>query len=126
MHHALAALLILTPSLALAHCELRGSSPAEGARLTAPPTEILLRCNEPVQVTFLRLLDAAGQPLPLRRAGDASPRREERAAPAAPRPRTGNGWRGGAHASRALHPHRGLAHVAGLLGGGGGGLGPSD
>ena len=86
MHHALAALLILAPSIALAHSELRGSSPAEGARLTAPPAEILLRFNEPVQVTFLRLQDVAGQPLPLRRAGDAAPRREERAVPAAPIP----------------------------------------
>ena len=86
MHHALAAFLILAPGLALAHSELRGSSPAEGARLTAPPAEILLRFNEPVQVTFLRLLDAAGQPLALRRAGDAAPRREEGAVPAAPLP----------------------------------------
>ncbi|MBX9752455.1 MAG: copper resistance protein CopC [Roseococcus sp.] len=86
MRHALAALLILAPSLALAHSELRGSSPADGARLTAPPAEFLLRFNEPVQVTFLRLTDAAGQTLPLRRAGDAAPRREERALPQDPLP----------------------------------------
>lgn len=86
MRDALAALLILAPGLALAHSELRGSSPADGARLSAPPGEIVLRFNEPVQVTFLRLLDAAGQPLPLRRAGGAAPRREERAVPEPPLP----------------------------------------
>jgi methionine-rich copper-binding protein CopC len=86
MQHALAALLILAPGLALAHSELRGSTPAEGARLAGPPAEILLRFNEPVQVTFLRLQDAAGQTLPLRRPTDAAPRREERAMPTAPVP----------------------------------------
>ncbi|MBS7788672.1 copper resistance protein CopC [Roseococcus sp. SDR] len=86
MRNLLAALLILAPGLALAHSELRSSSPADGARLTGPPAEFLLRFNEAVQVTSLRLLDAAGQPLPLRRAGDAAPRREERATPEAPLP----------------------------------------
>lgn len=86
MKIALVALLILVPGLALAHSELRGSTPAEGARLTDPPSEILLRFNEPVQVTFLRLLDAAGQPIALRRPSDPAPRREERAMPESPIP----------------------------------------
>lgn len=75
-------LLPLAAAPAWAHSELRGSIPAEGARLTAPPAELTLRFNEPVQVTFLRLLDAAGQPIALRRDPDPSPRREERAIPA--------------------------------------------
>jgi methionine-rich copper-binding protein CopC len=86
MRHALAAALILLPGLALAHSELSGSTPAAGARLAAAPTEFVLRFNEPVQVTSLRLLDAAGQALPLQRAGDASPGREARATPATPLP----------------------------------------
>lgn len=86
MRHALAALLIFAPGLALAHSELRSSTPAEGARLAAPPAEFLLRFNEPVQVTALRLLDAGGQALPLQRPSEATPRREERATPAAPMP----------------------------------------
>lgn len=69
---------------ALGHSELRGSTPAEGARLVAPPAELILRFNEPVQVTFLRLLDAAGQPIALRREHNPAPRREERAVPATP------------------------------------------
>lgn len=86
MRHALAAALILLPGLALAHSELSGSTPPQGARLTAPPAEFQLRFNEAVQVTSLRLLDAAGQPLPLQRAGDAAPAREARATPTAPLP----------------------------------------
>lgn len=81
-----AAALLLLPGLALAHSELSGSTPAPGARLATPPAEFVLRFNEAVQVTSLRLLDAAGQALPLRRAGDATPRREERAAPEGPLP----------------------------------------
>lgn len=86
MRYALAAALILFPSLAFAHSELSGSTPAQGARLAAPPAEFVLRFNEPVQVTSLRLLDAAGQAQPLHRAGDATPAREARATPAAPLP----------------------------------------
>ena len=86
MRHLLAAALILLPSLAFAHSELSGSTPAAGARLTVAPTEFVLRFNEPVQVTALRLIDAAGQALPLQRAGDATPAREARATPAAALP----------------------------------------
>ncbi|WPB87324.1 copper resistance CopC family protein [Sediminicoccus rosea] len=86
MRFLLAALLILAPGLALAHSELSGSTPPQGARLAAPPGEFVLRFNEPVQVTSLRLFDAAGQALPLQREGDAAPRREARATPAAPLP----------------------------------------
>jgi methionine-rich copper-binding protein CopC len=86
MRHVLAAALFLLPGLAAAHSELRGSTPAEGARLTAPPAEFVLRFNEAVQVTALRLLDATGTALPLQRPSDPAPRREERAAPTAPLP----------------------------------------
>lgn len=86
MSRLLALLLLLAPGLAAAHSELRGSTPAEGARLTTAPAEFILRFNEPVQVTFLRLLGPTEQPIALRRANDPAPRREERAAPAAPLP----------------------------------------
>ncbi len=67
-----------------AHSELRGSTPASGARLDASPQDILLRFNEPVQVTSFRLVDGAGRSLPLRRPGGADPAPEARAVPAAP------------------------------------------
>jgi methionine-rich copper-binding protein CopC len=37
---------------ALAHTELIGSSPADGATLTTPPAEVLLEFSEPVQAEF--------------------------------------------------------------------------
>lgn len=86
MFKALTALFLIIPAMALAHSELRGSEPPEGARLTMPPPEFILRFNEPVQVTFLRLFDAGNQPIALTRGNDPAPRREERALPAAPLP----------------------------------------
>jgi methionine-rich copper-binding protein CopC len=86
MVRTLLLLALLWPGFAAAHSELRGSLPADGARLSTAPAELILRFNEPVQVTFLRLLDAGDQPIALRRAPDATPRREERAVPAAALP----------------------------------------
>jgi methionine-rich copper-binding protein CopC len=86
MSRLLALLLMLAPGLAAAHSELRGSTPADGARLATAPAEFILRFNEPVQVTFLRLLGPIEQPIALRRAADPAPRREERASPAAALP----------------------------------------
>ena len=37
---------------AVAHTELIGSSPADGATLTTPPAEVLLEFSEPVQTEF--------------------------------------------------------------------------
>lgn len=82
----LLALLLLFPVHALAHSELRVSVPAEGARLTAPPAELLLRFNEMVQVTTLRLRDSTGREQPLQRATGTEPTRELRATPSAPLP----------------------------------------
>ncbi len=90
-----------------AHSELRRSVPADGAVLSAPPAELRLVFNEPVQVTLVRLMDAEGQSALLRRDGDASASREEVAVPAAPlRPGT---WRLEWRAISADgHPIRGL------------------
>jgi methionine-rich copper-binding protein CopC len=74
------------PGPVRAHSELRRAEPAQGAVLAESPTELRLAFNEPVQVTTFRLLDAAGRAVPLRRDGDASPSREERAVPVAPIP----------------------------------------
>ncbi|WP_027285586.1 copper resistance CopC family protein [Rubritepida flocculans] len=79
-------LSLLLPWPALAHSELRGSVPAPGARLAAPPEEILLRFNERVQVTALRLRDASGRTIALRRQAGAEPAQEARATPEAPLP----------------------------------------
>jgi copper resistance protein C len=48
---------------ALAHTELIGSSPADGATLTTPPAEVLLEFSEPVQAEFgqVAVLDDAEQ-----------------------------------------------------------------
>ena len=68
---ALLAAVSLAPAAAHAHSEVRHSSPADGAVLAAPPTEIVLTFTEPMQVSALRLLDAAGRETPLRREGGA-------------------------------------------------------
>lgn len=78
--------LLAAPVPALAHSELRESTPAQDARLAHPPAEIVLRFNERVQVTALRLLGADGRALPLRRPGGSEPAQEARATPATPLP----------------------------------------
>ena len=65
---------------ARAHSLLLGSTPAEGAALREAPAEILLRFNEPVQLTALRLFAADNAEWPLRRTREAAPRPEHRAA----------------------------------------------
>ena len=54
---------------ALAHSELRLSSPAQGARLATPPAELVLGFNEGVQVTAVRLHRAEGGEIALARPG---------------------------------------------------------
>lgn len=76
---ALAAVLLL-PAAARAHSELRGSEPADGARLAAPPAELVLRFNERVQLTALTLRDAAGRETRVALPRDTTPRAEERLA----------------------------------------------
>jgi methionine-rich copper-binding protein CopC len=82
---AAAALLAGAPA-ALAHSELRTSQPAEGARLALPPATIELRFNEPVQLTALALVDAAGRRTRIALPADTTPRAVERlpAPPLAP------------------------------------------
>jgi methionine-rich copper-binding protein CopC len=62
---ACAPLLAATP--ALAHSELRSSSPASGARLAGPPAALVLNFNEPVQVTATRLYREGGGEIELPR-----------------------------------------------------------
>jgi methionine-rich copper-binding protein CopC len=80
----LALLLLALPGAARAHSELRATAPAEGATLARAPAEIVLRFNEAVHVTALRLHDAEGRALPLRR--DATPAQAAREARALPPP----------------------------------------
>jgi copper resistance protein C len=47
-----AAICLAAASPAVAHTELIGSSPADGATLTTPPAEVLLEFSEPVQAEF--------------------------------------------------------------------------
>lgn len=75
------ALLLLLPLPALAHSELRSTIPAEGARLEAPPAELVLRFNEMVQVTALRLRDGGGRAHALQSSVGTQPAREVRATP---------------------------------------------
>jgi len=64
------ALLVLVGSLLLwsqaawGHASLVAASPAPGAVLDRPPAEIVLKFNEPVGVTVLRLFGPQGQPVP--------------------------------------------------------------
>jgi copper transport protein len=73
------ALGLLAARHAAAHSLLLASAPAEGATLGEPPSGIVLRFNEPVQLTALRLFAADGTEWPLRRMGDLAPRPEHRA-----------------------------------------------
>lgn len=89
MLRAMRALLLpflLLAGPGLAHSELRGSDPPDNARLSGPPAAIVLRFNEPVQVTALRLQDGAGAPVGLRRAARRDPAPSERAEPTAALP----------------------------------------
>jgi methionine-rich copper-binding protein CopC len=52
---------------ALAHSELRASKPAHGQRLDVAPPKLELHFNEKVQVTAVRLFDAAGKERPIER-----------------------------------------------------------
>jgi methionine-rich copper-binding protein CopC len=63
-----------------AHSVLLGSTPAEGAALPAAPAGIVLRFNEPVRLTALRLFAADNAEWPLRRMRDMAPRAEHQAA----------------------------------------------
>jgi methionine-rich copper-binding protein CopC len=84
-------LLLLLPLPAVAHSELRGSEPVDGAHLATPPAALILRFNEPVQVTALRLLDASGTSVALRRSAETRPAAIARAEPAATLP--SGSWR---------------------------------
>lgn len=59
-------LLLTAPAgRALAHAELVGSEPADGATLEAPPPAITLRFSEPVTPIRLRLVGPTGAPMAL-------------------------------------------------------------
>lgn len=88
---ALLAPALLLPHAAAAHSQLRGSTPAEGATLAEAPAELILRFNEPVQLTALRLLAADNTDVPLRRTRDMAPRPEHRAG--LPRDLAPGAWR---------------------------------
>ena len=63
--------LALGAGEAWAHAALVETTPADGARLEAPPAEVVLRFNEPVTTMAMRLLDASGAPAALRTAPTA-------------------------------------------------------
>lgn len=46
------AALTLTAAAALAHAKLQTSTPADGATVTVPPTELRLTYNEPIEVSM--------------------------------------------------------------------------
>ncbi len=68
---AAALALALCAGEAWAHAALVETAPADGARLEAPPAEVVLRFNEPVTPIAVRLLDASGAPVALRTAPTA-------------------------------------------------------
>jgi len=53
-------LALLWSALALAHAHLTGSSPADGAQVTAAPTELVLSFSEAAQLTALAIARAGG------------------------------------------------------------------
>ncbi|WP_431858536.1 copper resistance protein CopC [Azospirillum sp.] len=59
-----ALLLVWAAGAAWAHAVLRETVPPDGARLDAPPHEVVLRFNEPVAPIAVQILDAAGSAVP--------------------------------------------------------------
>lgn len=59
-----ALLLLWAAGAAWAHAVLRETVPQDGARLDAPPHEVVLRFNEPVTPIAVQVLDAAGNAVP--------------------------------------------------------------
>jgi len=55
-----AGVLLILPSLLLAHARLSGSEPADGAVIELAPAELLLRFSEPVRPASLWLVDLSG------------------------------------------------------------------
>jgi copper transport protein len=76
-----AVLSILWSGAAHAHAGLLESSPADSQVLARAPDRILLRFNEPVQVTSLRLVDPAGGAVQLRPETGGQPDRVTAALP---------------------------------------------
>lgn len=76
---AVALPLIFFAAPAVAHSLLLGGEPAEGAVLRVAPRQIILRFNEPVQLTALRLFAADNAEWPLQRPRDMAARPEHRA-----------------------------------------------
>jgi copper transport protein len=62
---AAALALALAAGAAWPHASLVDTSPVDGAQLEAPPAEAVLRFDEPVTPTAVRLLDGSGTPVPL-------------------------------------------------------------
>jgi copper transport protein len=60
-----ALVLLLVAPRAEAHASLVDADPADGAVLTAPPRELVLRFDEPVDPVRFRLVDATGRALAL-------------------------------------------------------------
>ncbi|WP_291296469.1 copper resistance CopC family protein [Elioraea sp.] len=110
LRSAALALCLLAPAEGRAHSELRTSAPAQGARLAAAPTEIVLRFNELVQLTALTLIDAEGRQTRVALPRDTTPRAVERLA--AP-PLSPGAWRFEWRAISADgHPVRGTVRFA--------------
>lgn len=74
---AVPALLLLglgAAGRAHAHAEVLRSTPADGAVLATPPTEVELVFTGPMQVSAIRLFDAGGREIALRREGSRTAR----------------------------------------------------
>ncbi|MGL4727376.1 MAG: copper resistance CopC family protein [Bosea sp. (in: a-proteobacteria)] len=84
MRRGFAAILCLmfAAAPALAHSELRRSSPANGAALNAAPEAIELTFNEKVQVTAIRLYRDGGTEIALERPAITERATERRLLPA--------------------------------------------
>ncbi|WP_299684150.1 copper resistance CopC family protein [uncultured Tateyamaria sp.] len=68
-------------SAALAHSEKEGTTPADGARLAETPEMIHMVFNDPMRITMVRLLNAAGAEMPVERGTGLEPSLEFRAEP---------------------------------------------
>lgn len=69
---AAAAGLALSATAALAHAELTGSAPSDGAMVMEAPASLVLSFNEPVRLTAVTLHSAGGEDIRL----DVDPRAE--------------------------------------------------
>ncbi len=73
--------LIATPAITVAHSKKEGTTPEDGARLSETPEMIHMVFDDPMRITFVRLVNAVGTEMPMERDTGLEPSLEFHAEP---------------------------------------------